>query len=110
MHTALYMVWFAIPGFFLLTALWAFLEHTTNRKGPKQNPADNFKQFLFVALCVGIAVLIDQTVLPDLVKNMAPDWIPLGFFEVLLLPFVLLLGAKIIGPTKEVKREMKKHS
>ncbi len=53
--------------------------------------------------CVLVAVLIDQYVLETIVEMISPEWLPLGFFEVILLPFILYLAAKFAGPTKAIK-------
>lgn len=101
MKTALYVIWFLIPAFFFLTALWSFLE----RLGGKEQKAtgmDAFRQGIFVLGCVAMCVLIDRTVLEDLVATLAPDWLPLGFFEALLLPFILFVAAKVFGGSKEI--------
>jgi hypothetical protein len=98
---ALYIIWFLIPAFFLFMALYAKLEQFGNSPR-KQNPLDFLKQGLFVLLCIGIAVLIDQYVLESFVNSFSPDFIPLGFYRVILLPLLLYIGARLIGPTKDI--------
>lgn len=101
MTAALYILWFLIPAFFFLLALWAKLEQLGGSV-KKQNPKDFFQQGFFVLVCVLICVVIDRYILADLVNNFAPEIMTLGFFQAILLPAVLLIGAKIIGPTQEI--------
>lgn len=101
MTTALYIIWFLFPLFFLLMALWAFLERLSGKRD-RQDGSDALKQGLFVLCCVLVAVAIDMYVLPDLVESLAPDWIPLGFFQVILLPVIFYLGALVFGGSKEI--------
>ena len=102
MHTFLYIIWALLPLFFFIMALWAKLEQISN-KDKRQNPGDFFRQGLFVTACVIIAVLIDQTVLESFVQSLAPDFMPLGFFQIILLPIILLVAAKVYGPSKTIR-------
>ncbi len=104
MHTFLYIVWFSIPTFFFLAALWAKLEVISN-KGKKENPSDLFRQGLFVLVVALIAVGIDRYVLKSLVESFSPDILPLGFYQAILLPILLLIGAKLVGGSKEIRIE-----
>ncbi|MBN8549669.1 MAG: hypothetical protein J0M12_10170 [Deltaproteobacteria bacterium] len=101
MKTFLYIVWFSIPLFFFGVALFATLERLGGKE-KKGGTADAWRQGFFVLACVGVAVLIDRTVLPDIVDSIAPDYLPLGFFEVILLPLVLYLAALLFGGSKEI--------
>lgn len=103
MHTFIYIVWFAIPLFFFGITLWAGLEQATAKKKQRENTGDFFRQGLFVLGCVLVAVMIDQYWLAQLVETTAPDWLPLLFFQVVLLPIVLYLGALIVGPSREIR-------
>lgn len=67
------------------------------------NPADYFKQGVFVLVCVLVSVLIDQVALESLVNVIAPEWLPLEFFQVILLPIVLVIAAKWTGGSKKVR-------
>lgn len=101
MTTFLYIIWFLIPLFFFSVALWATLEQLGGKEA-KGGTADAWRQGFFVLGCVGVAVLIDRTVLPDLVANWAPDALPLGFFQAILLPLILYIAALIFGGSKEI--------
>ena len=103
MHTFLYILWFLIPIFFFVMALWAKLEQLGNKKGKKQNPGDFFKQGIFVLGCAIVSVLLDKFVLPKLVETISPDWLPMGFYQAVLLPVVMVLGAKIVGGSEEIR-------
>ena len=104
MHTFIYIVWFLLPISFLTLALWAWLERLS--KSPKkQNPADFLKQALFLAVCVGLAVLIDTYFLESIAAAIAPDLIPLLLYQILLLPLILLIAAKLFGGSKPIRIE-----
>lgn len=102
MKTLLYVIWCAIPGFFFLMALWGKLE-TMSGKNQRDDIRDFFNQGLFVSMCVITSFFIDKYLLPGIVESFAPEYLPLGFFEVLLLPFVLLLAAKLFGGSNEIR-------
>ncbi len=102
MFSTIYIVWYLIPVFFFVIALWSKLEHLSG-KNKRDNPADFFKQGLFVTACVIAAILIDKFLLQPLVPKLAGDLLPLGFFQVLLLPVVLYLAARIVGPSKAIR-------
>lgn len=98
----LYTVWVLLPLGFLGMALWSFLE----RMGGKTQVHDDaslFRQFLFVLGSVLIAVAIDQYALKWVVSDILSDVLPLGVFQVALLPLVLFLGAVLIGPSEEIR-------
>lgn len=101
MRIALYIIWGLLAAFFFLVSLWGLLERWSGKQ-KAQNPGDFLQQGIFVLVCVLISVAIDQYILTDLVASLSPDWIPIGFYEVLLLPLVLLIGAKIVGPSKDL--------
>ena len=102
MTTAFYVIWCLVPTFFFGLALWAKLENVSGQTR-KDNPGDLFRQGGFVALCVGVAILLDQYLLPDLYSKFSPDWIPYGFYQLVLLPFILYLASMIIGPSTDIR-------
>lgn len=104
MRSLIYGVWSLVPLFFLLNWLWGVLERT-GKEQKRGSSIDSFKQFLFVLACVGVAVLIDQLFLEDLVNSLIPDLFPLAFYQVLLLPLVLYLGALVLGPSRHIRIE-----
>ncbi|RIL08966.1 MAG: hypothetical protein DCC75_07640 [Proteobacteria bacterium] len=101
MHIALYIVWFLIPSFFFIMAAWGLLEKFSN-KHKKENPGDFFKQGIFVLACVLLCVLIDQTILPAVSEALIPEYLSLGFWQVVLLPLVLLIGSKLVGGSSPI--------
>lgn len=101
MQTVLYIIWFLIPLAFFLMALWSSLERVGGGEG-KPSGGDYFRQALFVSACVAVSVLIDQTVLPGIVESIAPDYLPLGFFQAILLPAVFYAAALLFGGSKEI--------
>ncbi len=101
MPNLLYLIWWLLPLFFFTMALWAKLEQMSNRN-KQQNPGDFFRQGIFVTIGVLISMWLDSSVLPGLIPAIFPPSIPMGFFQVILLPVVLYLMALIIGPSKEI--------
>lgn len=99
----LYAIWFAIPVFFFLAALWSKLEQI-GKSPRRQNPGDLLRQGTFMLGCVIVAILLDQYALPE-VGDALPSWLPLGVVQVLLLPVVLLIAAKLVGGAKPIKIE-----
>lgn len=100
MQTALYAVWFLIPLSFLLIALWSKLEDLSGRER-HENVGDYIRQGGFLFICAVVCVLLDSYLLEGFYLSLSPDWIPLGFYQVLLFPFVLVIMAKLIGPSKK---------
>lgn len=101
MQTVIYSLWGLFTSIFFLMALWTFLEKVSGRD-KRDQPWEYLKQGFFVLACVGVSFLIDNLFLEDLVSATFGDMIPLGFFQILLLPFVLLTGAKLIGGSKPI--------
>lgn len=83
-------------------ALWSKLEQAGGRT-KRENVGDLARQGFFVLGCVAIAVAINEYILADAVATLSPDFIPLGFYQILLLPFVLYIGAFIVGGSKEIR-------
>lgn len=99
MITFLYIIWFGVPVFFFILGLWALMEKWGGSP-KKQNPADFFKQGVFVLAGTLICVVIDQYFLESLASSVLMDILPLPILQIALFPAVLLIGALIIGPTK----------
>ena len=98
----LYILWCLIPLFFFVMALWAKLEQVSNRS-QAQNPGDFFRNGVFVAIAVAVAILIDQFLLQSLVNFISPSWLPIGLCRVALLPIILYAMALISGPTADIQ-------
>jgi len=107
METVLYVIWFLIPLFFLTLALWSKLEQVGG-KSKRENPGDFFRQGIFVLVCVLISVAINHFYLTGIVESLSPSFIPLGFYQIVLLPMVLYLAALFCGPSKDIKIQRKK--
>ena len=97
-----YIIWALFPILLVGMALWAKLERVSGSP-KKQDPIDFLKQCGFVLLCVAVAVLIDYFLLVPYAEGFLPDFVPLGFVQLLLLPFILYLLALVIGPTKPAR-------
>ena len=102
MQTALYVIWILIPLGFYLLVLWAKLEQISG-KNKVENIPDLLSQAVFVTVCSGITYLIDTYALEIGYSALSPDFIPIGFYKILLLPFVLLLGAKVWGGSRDIQ-------
>jgi len=98
----LYVVWFLIPAAFFLLALWSKLEQI-GKAGKHESTSDLIHQGFFVLVCVLIAVLIDRFLLEKAVTAYSPDLLPIGFYQTILLPLILVIGAKLVGSSKEIK-------
>lgn len=82
-------------------ALWIKLERVSG-KTKTENPKDLFNQGLFTLGAVFAAVFIDKFFLASIVETIGLDLFPLGFYQVLLLPLILLVAAKLVGPSKGI--------
>jgi len=102
MRTALYVIWFLIPSFFFLMALWSQLEKLSGRQ-KKENAEDFFKQGIFVLGCVLFAALIETYSLDFVTNAIFQGMVPKGVLQVLLLPLILFIAAKLLGPSQELR-------
>lgn len=102
MATFLHIIWILLPLFFLVMALWSFLEKTYGKKS-HERPGDFFSQGVFVTVCVAISFAIDTYVLPGLVESVSGDSVPYWVFQMGLLPFVLYIAAKVYGPSTPIR-------
>jgi hypothetical protein len=101
MTTFFYSIWLGSALLYLLMALWAKLEQISNKQ-KHQNPGDFYSQGIFLAVCAALTIAIDHFFLQSLVANMAPEWLPLWFFRLLLFPAVIYLAAITFGPSKKI--------
>ena len=102
LQKVLYVLWFLLPLFFFSLALWSKLEQVGGKK-QQDHPSDFIRQGIFVLICVCIAIGIDQYLLKYFYDSLGLTFAPFGFFQVLLLPFVLVVAAKVVGPTKDIQ-------
>ncbi len=101
MRTFFYIVWIGLPAIFFLLALWSKLEEMSGLP-KKDRPDELFKQGGFLLLCSLVAILFDYYLLDSIYEQFSPDWIPKGFYLLILLPVILLIAAKIVGPSKDI--------
>lgn len=92
------IIWLLIPALYYTIALWGFLEKR-GRSVKKQNPGDFFKQGTFILIAVGLTFIIDLYLIED-IATILPSIMPLLLLRIILLPFVLLLVAKLTGGSK----------
>lgn len=83
-------------------ALWAFVESLSAKKD-NQAATDLLRQGLFLADCVLVSIAIDYYFLPKIFESFSPEFIPYEIYQFILLPVVLYLAAKIIGPTSSIQ-------
>lgn len=105
MRNILYIIWFSLPIIMLLIALWAKLEQFGKNKEAKEHAIDYVKNALFLFVCALLAVAIDSYFLEDLVAFISPDFIPLEFYQLMLLPMILVICAKLFGGSKGISIE-----
>jgi hypothetical protein len=103
--TWVHIAWLSIPTTFFLGALWSFLESKSSSP-KKRDPLDIAKQGLFVLACAISCITIDITLLPSIHEMVVGFGIPLGMLQFLLLPFVAIILAKLIGGSKPVTRSL----
>lgn len=99
---AIHSIWIAFPVFFFSLALWNKLELMSG-KGKSEDVKNFFSQGVFVTICVILAFIIDAYFLESIASLFPDDLFPLWFFRVILLPFIFLIGAKVVGPSKEIR-------
>jgi hypothetical protein len=98
----LYGVWIALPLFFFTLILWAKLERWGG-SSRREDTGDLLRQGIFTTICVIIAFFIDQKYLVSIIAAVHLDGLPIWFFRIMLLPVVLFIAAKIIGPSKAIR-------
>lgn len=98
----IYAIWAVLPIFFFVVALWSKLEEFGSKSKKRDDAADFFRQGLFVLICVIISVVIDRFFLEKLVAPLS-DFLPESFFRIALLPTILLLAARFVGPSKQIR-------
>ena len=102
MKIILYACWFIIPVCYLVIVLWSKLESISKNQS-REDMGDILRQLLFVALCVGLCIILDQFFLEGWVDAYSPDWIPLGFYQSILLPVMFLIVGRIAGNSAEIR-------
>lgn len=101
MRTALYLLWLLVPALFFVLALWIKLERLSG-ESKKESASDLLNQGLFTLGCAVASIAIDQLFLQDIIEATVGDLFPLGFYQFFLFPLVLLLGAKVVGPSRKI--------
>jgi hypothetical protein len=108
METLVYVIWFSFPAIFYIMALWAQLE----KWGGRSNQGDAIKIYIkqgsFVLGCVLLCILIDKTILDEIVASYLDPYITRGLARFLLFPLILLLVAQIFGGSKPVQLQSKR--
>jgi hypothetical protein len=102
LHLALYAIWFLVPAFFLVLALWSKMEHLASRGERGRDAADLARQGVFVLVAACLCLAIDTYVFLPHVEPILPTWLPIGVLEVAIFPLILVLQALIVGPSKNI--------
>jgi len=85
-----------------MISLWAVLEKKFGHRKHEQ-PGDYSRQGWFTLFCVIVAFIIDIFTLENLVASYSPRVIPLPFYQLILLPLIMYIGAMIVGPSAELR-------
>lgn len=93
------------PLTYLLIFLWGLIGKVSN-KDKGQSNTDFFYQFLFVSAATTITLLIDYFILPYIFPYL-PELLPQGVVRFVLFPITFAILAKIIGPSKEIKIDIR---
>ncbi len=101
MNTLIYAIWILLPTLFFVLGLWSWLEKKSGTR-ERSDAADLFRQGIFITACVIIARVIDYLWLPDIALSLGMGFFPEWFFRFFLLPVILLLAAKILGPSRAI--------
>ncbi|MCB0339586.1 MAG: hypothetical protein KDD53_08280 [Bdellovibrionales bacterium] len=85
--------------------LWSKTENLSG-KSRREDTGDYMRQGFFVLFSSIAAFVIDQQFLENIVSSLFGDMLPLMLFRIILFPVVLLVGAKILGPSrsKQIKK------
>ena len=100
----LYTLWILVPIFYFMVILWSKLESLSSSK-PPEDFVNYTRQGVITGCIVIVCIFIDRAILPGLVKAIFGEALPLMFFRIMLLPAVLYLTAKLLGPSKKPEVE-----
>lgn len=99
----LYAIWFIFPLFFYTLALWGKLERLSGNRN-REDPVDYLRNGSILLLCALASLFFDLYLLDSLLMPIVGELLmPRTFYRIILFPIVLLLAAKILGPSKEIK-------
>ena len=85
----------------LLVVGWEALDLLARGKKCKHT-WHQLRQVFFVCVAIGVAVLVDLYVLDAVCSLPEFDWLPRGVFQILLLPTILLLMSRLVGPSDPI--------
>ena len=95
----LLFIWFLPAVFFVFVYLFAVLEKASGKK-VRKDYKDYLRQVVFL-LFIGVAtLLVDMFLMPSFLEKVVGDMLPHPYFRLVLFPFMVLIGAKLIGGTK----------
>jgi hypothetical protein len=101
MRMALYVIWVLLALLFFALALWSKLEQVSSKTQKHGRQAkDFFRQGVFVSFCVVIAFVFDIYLVDSTFEPLLPEFIPIDFIRVILLPVILYIGAMAVGGSK----------
>ncbi len=99
----IYTVWCLFPIFFILVALWGFLEKFSD-KSSRDDISDYLKQALFLTICVAVSVFIDRKAIAS-IAEIVPLEIPILYYRIILFPFVMFILGKLTGGSIKIEVE-----
>lgn len=102
MHLALYIIWFAVPVAFFGLALWSKLEQMSSGGSRGRDGGDLGRQGIFVLVAALLALAIDRYLVLPHAATVLPSWLPTGVVQIALFPLVLLVQARLIGPSQDI--------
>lgn len=97
----LYLLWFGFPTLFFLLALATKLDRVAGKER-NENPKDFFSSGIFLLEGAICTVFIERLFLKNFVDATFGNLMPYGFFQFFLWPLVLLIGARLIGPSTKI--------
>lgn len=100
----LYGIWFLFPLFYFVIAAWGKLERVSGERN-RDDLGDYVRNGTIALAAVGIALAIDQFLLPSLKDTLLTDIMPYFFFRVMLYPVVFVLVNMALGPSKKINIE-----
>lgn len=102
----LYTLWALAPLTLLGFAVWEKLEQWSSKRKEHERAAKEFLQnAFFVFCCVLVALIFDVYLFEMVFAPILPDFVPVNAVRLLLLPIILIIGAKVIGGTKPIRIE-----
>jgi hypothetical protein len=102
-QTAIYLLWLVLPLCLYLCTLWSLLER--KRKGKTTETGDLARNSLFVTVAVAASFIVHRYLVIPLYDGGGIPGIPKQLADIATFPLVLILSAKIAGPSRLIRIE-----